>query len=441
MRFHQGAERLALLTHRPCLHHVRLLNCNLQYTVQKRIDSKTQVSFSPRIARQGQAGGCNFMGTVRHQFSPHIVFEGTYALLHPRIFNLNANYQDDNNSLSVRTSCIPSALGLAPPSLNVSINRKLFPRRFEQGSLNFAIGRQPHVSFNIISPTPFSFYTSPPADDVDHSNAPSISGLKVGATHKSVGFMLDFNDPKVVGEWGVTFTELALQMKVGLELGVTGLSWVVSGSWARESTELNVSAFINSLGVVLKLEASYLEQKLSLPIVLSQGYDSTVAFWAVVAPSTTLVLGYHFIIKPRRRARRLSFIRSARQALDEDSGERREREAVAALLKETARKHMETETSKGGLVILEATFGSIEVDEGAKDLAVDVTVPIQALVRHSQLYIAGHQTKSGIQGFSDPAPFATKSLNIRYLFRGRMHYAEIPDYLPVVLPLADHLVE
>lgn len=26
-------------------------------------------------------------------------------------------------------------------------------------------------------------------------------------------------------------------------------------------------------------------------------------------------------------------------------------------------------------------------------------------------------------------------LRVRYTFRGRMHYAEFPDYVPVVLPL------
>jgi DnaJ family protein C protein 11 len=44
-------------------------------------------------------------------------------------------------------------------------------------------------------------------------------------------------------------------------------------------------------------------------------------------------------------------------------------------------------------------------------------------------------TQSGIQGFYDPAPKAAKTLRIRYQFRGRSHYAEIADYVPVVLPL------
>lgn len=44
--------------------------------------------------------------------------------------------------------------------------------------------------------------------------------------------------------------------------------------------------------------------------------------------------------------------------------------------------------------------------------------------------------QSGIQGFCDPAPFAHKELHVRYVFRSRMHYAEISDDSPMVLPLA-----
>jgi hypothetical protein len=44
-------------------------------------------------------------------------------------------------------------------------------------------------------------------------------------------------------------------------------------------------------------------------------------------------------------------------------------------------------------------------------------------------------SQAGIQGFYDPAPASPKLLCVRYLFRDRQHYAEIPDYVPVVLPL------
>ncbi len=43
--------------------------------------------------------------------------------------------------------------------------------------------------------------------------------------------------------------------------------------------------------------------------------------------------------------------------------------------------------------------------------------------------------QAGIPGFFDPVAGVPKTLRIRYRFRGRAHYAEIPDYMPVVLPL------
>jgi Domain of unknown function (DUF3395) len=46
-----------------------------------------------------------------------------------------------------------------------------------------------------------------------------------------------------------------------------------------------------------------------------------------------------------------------------------------------------------GLVILEASYGPIDPDPEARDLVVDVTVAIQALVHKSQLYIPGHRSK------------------------------------------------
>jgi DnaJ homolog subfamily C member 11 len=151
---------------------------------------------------------------------------------------------------------------------------------------------------------------------------------------------------------------------------------------------------------------------------------------------------------------------------------RRETEETLSLLKETAKNRMQAESLKGGkflcfplrlkgpkylrlgLLILEALYGPTEQDNETKDLVMDVTVAVQALVRNSQIHITGLRTKvsrilevffdmlltnvpsqSGIQGFYDPSPTLSKSLRIRYTFQGRMHYAEIPDYVPVVLPL------
>ncbi|KAF8662369.1 hypothetical protein AX16_001174 [Volvariella volvacea WC 439] len=426
---------------------VQLISTELRHSVQKKVHDNTHVSFMARLNRQGRASGMQLMGTLRHQFSPRLTSEMSVMLLKPHVVNLNTSYRDDNNAISLRASISPTTLHLLPPSLNVSITRKLFPRRFEQATLGLNLARHPQVSFNFISPVRFdigglSSY-SPPVDHIEPGDSPSlppVSGLRSGTTHRSCGFVLDGRDPKLMAEWGVLFNELAVQAKVGLELGISGLSWVFSGAWSNQNGEISATTYLNALGVVLKLEFAYLDQRLAIPLILSQQHDPAMAFWTVAIPSTTFFLGYHFIVKPRRRARRLAFIRAARRSLEEETGVGRQREGVAVLLKDTARKYTQAETAKGGLVINEAIYGAVEADAESKDLLIDVTIPLQALVRNSQLQIPAHRPKAGLQGFFDPAPGAPKVLRIRYQFRGREHYAEIPDYMPVVLPLAEHLV-
>jgi len=45
-----------------------------------------------------------------------------------------------------------------------------------------------------------------------------------------------------------------------------------------------------------------------LPIVLSPEKNETLALYSIIIPSTALALGYHFILKPRRRAQRATYV-------------------------------------------------------------------------------------------------------------------------------------
>ena len=49
---------------------------------------------------------------------------------------------------------------------------------------------------------------------------------------------------------------------------------------------------------------SYLEQRITLPIVLSAEFSPILALATIVIPSTAAVFGYHFVVVPRRRNRR-----------------------------------------------------------------------------------------------------------------------------------------
>lgn len=52
---------------------------------------------------------------------------------------------------------------------------------------------------------------------------------------------------------------------------------------------------------------TYLEHQLYVPIVLSQEYDAALGLCTAVLPSAAFILGYHFILKPRRREERLAY--------------------------------------------------------------------------------------------------------------------------------------
>ncbi|GLB39157.1 putative protein with domain of unknown function (DUF3395) [Lyophyllum shimeji] len=418
---------------------VRLLTFALRHEVQKSINESTDLSGKATMTLDGGKLRNTLVGTVRHQFSPRFTSEFSVGVL-PQLFQFTGIYNEAGTTISAQVST-PLAFRTPVPSVKLSISRQLFRHRLETAALEVDVGRRPHFAFNLVFPKVFGV-NAVPEEGRDPSVPPSSSGLKIGTTHTLIGFAFDTFLPKLVAEWGVTFAELGVQLKVALELGLEGLGCVYTGKWSpRPATSFAVASHLHPTGVVFRLDAAYYEQQITMPIVLSTEYSPGPALFTAVLPSTAFVLGYHYIIKPRRRKQRLASIRAARQALEEETGMGREREAVAGLLKDAARKSKQTETSKGGLVILEASWGSSEKEDGARDLVMDVTVPLQALVHSSQLYIPSDRTKSNIRGFSDPAPFAPKVLHVRYQFRGKTHYAEIPEDMPVVLPLAEHLVE
>ncbi|KIL63513.1 hypothetical protein M378DRAFT_25009 [Amanita muscaria Koide BX008] len=418
------------------LEDVHIAACSLRHSIHRRLNDKTVLAFVTRLSRQEKQSGVLFMGTIRHQFSPRLSSEITTTLLAPHICKWSADYDDDDNSISLKTSFTPFRANLSQ-SASLTLSRRLFPHRHERGVLSIHAAQHPQLAFNVLLPSPFSLAAfsdgeRPPPGSVP----PSVSGLAYGAIHKSFGIVFNSVLPKLVGETGVTFTELSLQLKIGFELGLEGLTWLFTGSWSNESSEITATTMLNPVGVVLKLDLAYLEQHLTLPVILSHQHSPTIALCSVVVPSTALVLGYHFILKPRRRSQRLAHIRAARREQEEDSGAQRERDAVVALLRDASRRHVQNEYARGGLIILEATYGLIDKGDRINDLSQDVTVSLQALVRNSQLHIPGDHPKIGLQGFSDPAPFALKALRIRYLFNGREHYAEMSDDAPIVLPLA-----
>lgn len=385
--------------------------------------------------------GSSLIGTLRHQFSPRLTTEADYGFLWPHFFRLKSVYNENGSSLVVTISSLlgaPSHL----PTVTIFTSRRLFRRRFEVASFELATGPHPRFVLNLVSPTVFGAQSLDPSEEPARQvTTPSLSGLEVGINHRKLGLIFESIFPAFVAEWGVNFTELALQLRFAIQYGMTGISLTWAGTWSNSNSSVTLSSHLYPTGLSLRIDLDHLHQQIALPIFICAQPRLDIAFWITLLPSSALILGYHWIIKPRRRRQRLEHIRTARKILQEDMDGRSERQALVSLLGDSARKSKTVEASSGGLIITEATYGPQSKEDSASDLTIDVSIPLQALVRTSQLNISADHPRWKIPGFTDPAPSVAKMLSIRYLFAGRAHFAEVHDKLPIVLPLAEHLVE
>jgi hypothetical protein len=88
-----------------------------------------------------------------------------------------------------------------------------------------------------------------------------------------------------------------------------------------------------------------------------------------------------------------------------------------------------------GLIILDARYGQLTstINENSIKI-IDVTVPLQALVKDSTLKIGTTVSKSNLTGFYDPCIGEEKNLFIKYSFRSQIHTVLYKDTDPVILP-------
>jgi DnaJ family protein C protein 11 len=183
------------------------------------------------------------------------------SILHPHRLTLRSTYSDNDNTLAIQSSIAPTWRSIPPP-VTVSLSRRLFRKSLTEGTLSCYIGAQPRLTIAINSPTPFDFTAE--ASDLDgdffnNSRPGSISGLGVGARYWSYSITLAGLASHLRAEWGVTFTELALQAKFGLEYGLTGLACVLTGVWRGDTKEIATSVGFGHGGIFLRLEYVFLD--------------------------------------------------------------------------------------------------------------------------------------------------------------------------------------
>lgn len=199
-------------------------------------------------------------------------------------------------------------------------------------------------------------------------------------------------------------------------------------------------------GITLKLRLNRATQSYVFPIFLSEEPLPIAIFYGTVTPLVAWYILQTFVIVPYRVRQKQREAKRAREANASKLAERKkEAEAAVALMRETYLRGKSTEEAKGGLVIIEALYGNFSEEEENNISqmtireVVDVTVPLQCLVKDSHLMLTD-ASKSNLPGFYDPCLGEPKSLHIRYRFRNLEHEVRLADEESVRIPKESHLM-
>lgn len=197
------------------------------------------------------------------------------------------------------------------------------------------------------------------------------------------------------------------------------------------SVSASVSLGVPS-GVYLKLKVIRSTQTFIFPIHISEEIVPAAIFYATTTPILVWFLVKKVVIDPMNAEEKTRQLQKTREVNKKRMAERkREAEASVELMSAAYERSRDEEQKRHGLVIERALFGQLD-DESA---TIDVTVPLQCLVKGSKLLLDVHN-KSELPGFYDPCVGEEKQLRIQYSFRDHKFEVTVRDEEPVRIPTA-----
>ncbi|CAG0913349.1 unnamed protein product [Notodromas monacha] len=230
------------------------------------------------------------------------------------------------------------------------------------------------------------------------------------------------------------------KIKAGIKGGTFGC--IIEGSFEKKIskyTAIGMSLTVGvPLGVSVRLRFIRSTQTYICNFMLCDEVMPIPIAYGVVLPTVGyLAFKQLFLDKYKKAAeeRDLKLWREAHAARLRE--QREEAEATIVLLRETYARNRETEISKHGLVITKAIYGRIDEESGKLSTmegeTVDVTIPLQCLVKDSQL-VSITSSKAQLPGFYDPCVGGRKALEIEYTFRNKPHKVFVEDNQRIRLP-------
>lgn len=181
----------------------------------------------------------------------------------------------------------------------------------------------------------------------------------------------------------------------------------------------------------------------SFPIHLCEEVVPAAVFYATVVPLVVYVLVKNGIVEPFQKEQQAIKLEKQKQLNKTKLLEKRkEAQAAIELMSATYARIHDEEVAKKGLVIVRALYGKL-LTETTNDYnaatasaeIIDVTIPIQCLVKNSNLVLY-EQSKSHMPGFFDPAVGEDKNLLVVYTFRDQTHEVTVRDNEVLRIPHA-----
>ncbi|KAL1455422.1 hypothetical protein WDU94_009514 [Cyamophila willieti] len=237
-----------------------------------------------------------------------------------------------------------------------------------------------------------------------------------------------------------------LRLKFVLKVGTLG-SYFEYGVEKKVTEHTRLTAAVGCgypSGIVLKVKIFRASQVYAFPIHLCEDVAGAPLFYATVTPLVVYLVVKKLIIDPIVRDQKSRDIERQRELNKTRLAEkRREAKAAVNLMQATFSRIRSEEEKKKGLVIIKAYFGKA-VSLSSPDLdpsedVIDVTIPLQCLVKDSKL-VLHDSSKSQLAGFFDPCVGEDKFLSIQYLFHSHLHECVIGDREKLRIPKQSHRV-
>ncbi|XP_076179972.1 dnaJ homolog subfamily C member 11 [Ptiloglossa arizonensis] len=245
--------------------------------------------------------------------------------------------------------------------------------------------------------------------------------------------------------------EKQIKLRGSIKAGAFGVL-LEYGVEQRVSRHSNLSAAVRvglPTGVTLKIKLRRASQLYTFAIHLSDEVLPAPVFYATVVPVITWAFVKKFVIDPvvKKREERE---KEKQKEMNKTRMAEKQKEAKIAieLMKATVSRIRAEEESKKGLIITKALYGrfvypqeerSSSEEHLHRDEVIDVTIPLQCLVKNSRL-VLHDASKSQLPGFYDPCVGEEKQLLVQYLFHTQTHECIVKDNAPVRIPLPSHLV-